>query len=291
MIQKQKCMLKKFLKYALLIAVSGSSQIAMAQNKSLQPGDWKLAVEAWTFHLFTFSEALDKIDSCGVKYTEGYPNHTIGGGIEGTMDYHMSKTTRQKVLSLLRSKGIQMLSYGVITPKTDSDWELLFKFAKEMGIHNIVSEPTKEQIPLISKLCDKYQINVAIHNHPKPSPYWNPDILLAALKGASPRIGSCADVGHWIRSGLDPIECLKKLEGHVIEFHMKDLNEKGVLSAHDLPWGTGISNIPAIMQQMKRQHFKGIVSIEYEYNWEHNVPEVKASAEYFNKEKKKILKK
>ncbi|MEO8963002.1 MAG: hypothetical protein ABI325_14035 [Ginsengibacter sp.] len=56
----------------------------------------KLAVAAWTFRLFTFSEALDKIDSCGVKYTEGYPNHTIGGGIGGTMDYHMDKATRQK---------------------------------------------------------------------------------------------------------------------------------------------------------------------------------------------------
>ncbi len=160
-----------------------------------------------------------------------------------------------------------------------------------MGLQNIVSEPKEEQIPLISKLCDEYKINVAIHNHPNPSHYWNPDILLSAIKGASPRIGACADVGHWIRSGLDPIECLKKLEGHVIEFHMKDLNEKGVRKAHDLPWGTGISNIPAIMQEMKRQNFKGVISIEYEYDWEHNVPEVKASAEYFNKEKKKILKK
>ena len=70
---------------------------------------------------------------------------------------------------------------------------------------------------------------------------------------------------------------------------MKDLNEKGIRSAHDLPWGTGISNIPAIMQEMKRQHFKGFISIEYEYHWETNVPEVKASAEYFEKEKKKIL--
>ena len=280
---------KRLFKCALVTLMLITSQWITAQKKSLHPDDWKLAVQGWTFHLFTFSEALEKIDSCGVKYVEGFPNQQIGSCIEGKMDYHMNEATRQKVLGMLHAKGIKMVSYGVVKPKTDSDWVLLFKFAKEMGLQNIVSEPKEEQIPLISKLCDEYKINVAIHNHPKPSHYWNPDILLAAIKGASPRVGACADVGHWIRSGLDPIECLKKLEGHVIEFHMKDLNEKGVRSAHDLPWGTGISNIPAIMQEMKRQNFKGIISIEYEYNWEHNAPEVKASAEYFKKEKKKIL--
>ena len=281
--------IKPVFKCTLLMIMLIASQRATAQKKSLHPDDWKLAVQAWTFHLFTFSEALDKIDSCGVKYVEGIPNQKIGGGIEGTMDYHMDEATRQKVLNMLRAKGIQMVSYGVVKPKTDSDWVSLFKFAKAMGLQNIVSEPKEEEIPLISKLCDEYKVNVAIHDHPKPSHYWNPDIVLAAIKGASTRVGACADVGHWIRSGLDPVECLKKLEGHVIEFHMKDLNEKGVRAAHDLPWGTGISNIPAIMQEMKRQNFKGIISIEYEYNWEHNVPEVKASAEYFEKEKKKIL--
>ncbi|MEO9053245.1 MAG: hypothetical protein ABI280_15705 [Ginsengibacter sp.] len=82
-----------------------------------------------------------------------------------------------------------MLSYRVITPKTYIDWELLFKFAKEMGIQNIVSEPNEEQIPCISKLCNEYQINLAIHNHPKASHYWNLHILLAAVKEASPRNG------------------------------------------------------------------------------------------------------
>src|SRR5690606_14641597 len=99
----------------------------------------------------------------------------------------------------------------------------------------------------------------AIHNHPKPSHYWNPDQVLAAISGASPRVGACADIGHWVRSGLDPIECLKKLEGHIIEFHMKDLNEKGVEEAHDVPWGTGVSNIAGVMKEMKRQGFKGVV--------------------------------
>lgn len=264
-----------------------SSQLVTAQ-KRFQQDDWNLAIQAWTFHNFNFSESLDKISSCGVKYVEGFPNQEIGGGIDGKLDYHMDANKRLKVLNLLKEKGIKMLSYGVVTPKTEADWLQLFRFAKSMGIATIVSEPMEEHYPLISKLCDKYKIKVAVHNHPIPSHYWNPDVLLAAIKGFSSRIGAYADIGHWIRSGLDPIECLKKLENRIIGFHMKDLNEKGVRSAHDLPWGTGISDIPAIMQEMKRQNFKGTVCIEYEYNWDNNTLEVKASADYFKEEVKKL---
>ena len=49
-----------------------------------------------------------------------------------------------------------------------------------------------------------------------------PDSVLAAIKG-HPNIGSCADVGHWSRNGLNPVECLKKLEGHVFGVHLKDI--------------------------------------------------------------------
>lgn len=273
----------------VLILIIGLNNQSFAQKK-LKPSDWKIGIQAWTFHYFTFEEALNKIDSCGVKYVEGFPNQEIGNGIEGKMDYHMSADKRKEVKKMLRKHGIKMVSYGVVSPKTEADWEQLFKFAKAMGLENIASEPKEEQIPLVSKLADKYKINVAIHDHPKPSHYWNPDILLNAIKGASPRIGSCADVGHWQRSGLDPVECMKKLQGHIKEFHMKDLNEKGVRSAHDVPWGTGINNIAGIMQEMKRQHFKGFVFVEYEYNWKNSVPEVKKSVEFFRQEKQKLLK-
>ena len=62
------------------------------------------------------------------------------------------KLRGKKFQACCDAKGIKMVSYGVVKPKTDSDWVLLFKFAKEMGLQNIVSEPREEQIPLISKL-------------------------------------------------------------------------------------------------------------------------------------------
>jgi sugar phosphate isomerase/epimerase len=71
------------------------------------------------------------------------------------------------------------------------------------------------------------------------------------------------------------------LEGHVIQLHVKDLNEKNKKGAHDVHWGTGVSNIDGVIKELKRQRFKGVLSVEYEHNWYNNVPDVSASVNYF----------
>jgi sugar phosphate isomerase/epimerase len=269
---------------ALIIALSAFSSKMNTSSSTLAKEypetklGWKLGSQAYTFKNFTFVEALRKIDSCDLKYVEGSSVLDIGGGIAGKLDYHMSAATREQVLQKMKERGIKMAGYGVSTGTSEADWRQLFDFAKAMGIETITSEPKLSDMPLLSKLCDEYKINIAIHNHPKPSPYWNPEAVLSAIKGQSSRIGSCADIGHWVRSGLDPVECLKKLNGHVLHSHMKDLNEKGVLEAHDVIWGTGVSNIAGVVQELKRQHFKGMISAEYEYHWNNSGPEVAASA-------------
>jgi sugar phosphate isomerase/epimerase len=89
--------------------------------------------------------------------------------------------------------------------------------------------------------------------------------VLKAVEGSSLRCGACADIGHWLRSGLVPVECLKKLRGRVIEFHFKDITGTGE-AAEDVVWTTGQVDIRGIMEEMKRQKFanKPLLAIEYE---------------------------
>ncbi|MAZ28889.1 MAG: endonuclease [Cytophagaceae bacterium] len=265
-----------------LIAFIAMSPLAKAQKNPEEKLGWKLGSQSYTFNRFTFFEAIDKIKEANLEYVEAFPGQTLGGGIEGKMDFKMDKKKRKAILKKLKEKGVTLVSFGVVNANSPEEWEQLFQFAKAMKIKNIVSEPKQEDIAMISQLCDKYKVNLAIHNHPNPSTYWDPDILLAAIKGKSDRVGACADIGHWVRSGLDPLECLKKLEGHVKEFHFKDLNEKS-RDAHDVHWGQGISQVGAVMELMKEQKFKGPFFAEYEYNWDNNVGDVKASAAYFRK--------
>src|SRR5690606_12310996 len=99
--------------------------------------------------------------------------------------------------------------------------------------------------------------------------------------GRSKLMGAAADVGHWMRSGLNPIESLKKLEGRIYHVHFKDLNEFGDKKAHDVVWGTGKLGMKDVIAELKRQNFKGMLSAEYEYNWENNLPEVTESVVNF----------
>ncbi len=277
--------MKNYLKAFLLLLVFVivyNVQNAIAQKTPESLG-WKLGTQAYSFRMFTFEEALNKADSIGIKYVQGFPNQKIGAGIEGTMDYHMPASKRDSVLQLLKSKGISILSYGVVSPNTENDWKQLFEFAKGMGLKQFASEPDPKFMSLISRLADQYKVNVAIHNHPRPSRYWSPDTLIKYTAGFSKRLGACADIGHWVRSGLDPVQMMKKLKGRIFELHMKDMHEKPSAEytafqmsrpapgqggqgqganrpqppagPHDVPWGTGVSNIKGVLQELKRQHF------------------------------------
>lgn len=271
----------KKLKHALLLAamalLTGTAASAQARADAL---GWKLGAQAYTFNRFTLSEALDKMDSCGIQYVECFPGQTIGGGIEGKMDFKMAPDKIELVKGLIKKKRKVLYAFGVVVPGSESEWRQLFDFANRMGIQVITSEPQPEYLDLISSLCDQYQIKLAIHDHPKPSHYWHPDSVLKAVKGRSKLMGACADIGHWVRSGLDPVECLQQLNGHIISLHFKDLNERSA-DAHDVIWGNGVCNIARVLETLRNQKFKGLFSAEYEHHWENSVPEVKASAQYW----------
>jgi len=251
------------------------------ENMAAETLDWRLSVQAYTFNRFTFFEAVDKTASMGIKYIEMYPGQRIDDESDANTHYSMDAETRQKILNKLDGAGIKLMNYGVVGGGNAADWRRLFEFAKAMGIETIVSEPAPNQMDIVESLCEEFKINVAIHNHPKPSRYWNPDTVLEAVEGRSKRIGACADTGHWMRSGLDPIECLKKLEGRIVSLHFKDLNKKGG-EAHDVPWGQGAGDAKAMLAELNRQGFKGVFSVEYEHNWDNSVPEIKQCAEFFN---------
>ena len=140
----------------------------------------------------------------------------------------------------------------------------------------------EDAFDMIEKLCDQYGINLAIHNHPNPSHYWNPDTVLKVCKGRSKRIGACADTGHWLRLGLNPLECLKKLEGRIINFHFKDLN-KAAQDARDVPWGTGVSDVKGMLTEVRRQGIKAVFLIEYEWLSATLLQEVAECVKYFDK--------
>jgi sugar phosphate isomerase/epimerase len=164
--------------------------------------------------------------------------------------------------------------------KTLEEWKHLFDQAKKIGLKFMVGEPDPQFLDDINRMAGQYQMKFAIHEHAKGlSKYWHPDSAMAAIKDRE-NLKICADIGHWVRSGLDPLECLKKVEGNVISVHVKDLDSFGNLNATDVNISTGIIDYPKVFEELKRQQFDGYVFIECEHDWEDNLKDVKESVNY-----------
>jgi sugar phosphate isomerase/epimerase len=267
--------------YLLLLALG--AVFASCQKK--EPLPWKLGAQSYTFHRFTFVETLDKLQTLDLQYVEVYYGQRLGEGFgDQRMDFRMDKATQAKVLEAAKAKNVAIYASGVVICEDEQEWEDLFQFAKDMGISLITCEPKPEHLDFVEQLTDRYQIDISIHNHPQPSNYWHPDSVMQALEGRSQRMGVCADVGHWKREGVDPVKGLEQVGSRLKSLHFKDIKapEEGEAEQHDVIWGKGVCDVPAMLQVLKKLNFNGLMSIEYEFNWDNSVPDIKQCIEMMN---------
>jgi sugar phosphate isomerase/epimerase len=275
--------------FLLIVVVLSLSLSCTAQNHptksaKVDPAEqlhWRLGMQAWTFRKLSLYETIDQCNKLGVRYLEMYPGQKLSPEQNVKADHNLSAEQIDALLAKLKSANVTAVSYGVVDMgKDETSARKVFEFARKLGLEQVVSEPPAEMMPMLDNLTEEYHIKLAIHDHPKPSRYWNPDFVLQACQGRSNRIGACADVGHWYRSGLVPVECLKKLNGRVIEFHMKDVNEK----KEDVVWGTGKVDVRGILEEAKRQNLQNpLFSIEYETGeGQELIDNVYKSIQYFN---------
>lgn len=251
---------------------------------------WRMSIQCWSFRNFTFFQSVDKAQRMGVKCLEMFPGQTVDptfGDVKTNQD--MSPEVQQAIQAKLAEAGIQIVNFGVTgVPGDEAGRRKLFAWAKSMGIETICCEPDPKDLPGLDPFCQEYGINLALHNHPKPSRYWDPQTVLDACQGLSPRIGACADTGHWMRSGIQPLEAVKLLKGRLVTFHFKDLDKVGD-GAHDVPWGTGQGDLIEVLRELKRQGVKAAFSSEYEYNWDNNEVDIAACVRNFEAMARQII--
>ncbi len=255
-----------------LVAPSQGSRAfawASSSQSAAEKLGWRLACQLYTFRRFPFYVAIEKIAKLGIRFIEPAFFLRLADDQPGlTTSEALPSEKRQEMKQRMSALGLKMVNYyaGLSTDKDHA--RKVFEFAKEMGVETLVAEPPREAFPMLDELCQEFHINLAVHNHPKSptSQYWHPERVLSVCEGRSPRIGACADTGHWLRSGLDPVECLRMLQGRLITMHLKDVIEAGKPEARDVPLGTGVANYAAVLAELHRQQFKGVLTIEYEHD-------------------------
>lgn len=246
---------------------NGASILAMAADAAghaaphAEQLGWRLACCTYSFNRLTFYETIGKAASLGLKYVVGFDRHKLDPSDAETMlGDHMSAAQRRETKKRLGDAGVQLACCYCNDLAQEDACRRMFDFAKDMDIETLDGEPPCEAFDMLEMLCDEYHINVAVHNHAKPTRYWKPETLLNLFQGRSRRIGACCDTGHWARSGLNPVETLRKLEGRILTFDLKDVDEKGIC----VPFGTGKANIRGILDELHRQKFHGVFGIEYD---------------------------
>ena len=231
----------------LLIGFAESSKKAEVQNAK-----WNMGVALYSFNRFSFADALDKAESAGVNYVEGFSFHNLGKDFNGKTMASTTKEDIRKMKEMLSKKNLKMQSMYVSGAKNEADWKHYFELAKEMNMQHLVCEPEKESWDMLDSLAGLYKIKIAIHEHAKgKSLYWHPDSVL------------------------------KKLEGKILGVHLKDIHQSDNPDANDVIIGKGVIKFPAIIDELKRQRFKGVIHVECEHKMENNLAEVIAGKKYF----------
>jgi len=260
--------------FSLAMGVNAGQKIPDAHKIA----GFAVGAQAYTFNRFTVFEAIEKTEQAGGKVIEFYPDQPLSPDERAVKWNHTSSDdVVAKVKAKLAKHKILAVNYGVVGGKDEAEWRKIFEFAKKLNLYGITTEDIKN-LDIIEKLVKEFDIKVGIHEHGKrpndPSyKLWDPNFVLSLVKDRDPRMGACADTGHWATSGLKPVECIRILKGRVISAHLKERAEIGK-GLPDQVFGTGVSDIPGVLTELKAQGFEGNISIEYENNWDHSVPDV-----------------
>ena len=263
--------MRKIVSMAMLLSVIMTIPWTTAQPEerdysSIRIKRIPVAVQCWTFRKFTFFETIDKVKSLGITFLQAYEDQTLSSEFSGIrFDHNLDQDKIELVQRKLREAGLSIISYGKVDFDNDvKSMQKVFDFAKKMGIKTIVTEPDYDDFSLLEEMVKKYDIKIAIHNHPAPSKYSHPKAVLESVQGLDERIGACADTGHWVRSGVDPLEALRMLEGRILDVHIKDVEEFGSREASDVIFGQGVARVRDVLAELTLQGYQGYLSIEHE---------------------------
>ncbi|MCL2305190.1 MAG: sugar phosphate isomerase/epimerase [Planctomycetaceae bacterium] len=270
---------RQFLQTGLFAATAVSFPGQRLFAQTAKKAAISLAVQTYTLRQFDFEEGIKKTREAGIDEVEIAGGNTFWGG-ERKRSVALNAEERRRLRSVLDENGVRAISLGG-SPGTPED----FDFAKEMGLQFLQGEPPVEKLVEVSRRAEEYNIRFSLHNHAKPTKYWDYQETLKRVQDCSPALGICPDTGHFIRSGFDPLEVIRAFKGRMVSVHLKDLDgtdQEATPKPKDVAWGSGKGQVEAVLKELMAQEFTGPVIIEYDHIYpDGNVEDVKKCAEFF----------
>lgn len=237
------------------LAVAGSLASAAAPLHALNRLD--IGVGTYSYHGLALDEMIVQLNALGIREIE------MSRGEFMLMNHpadSLFRTARDK----LDRAGIRCVSYYSATIHDERDVEDAIRFAKLLDCSNITGDATGSVLHQIDTRLTQAGLTFGIHNHffPYKFAYESPEDVLNALADLSKTMGATADIGHFASCGYDPVEAIAKLAPRLRMVHLKDIQAKG--EEVNVLLGSGVAKIPEVMRELHRQHFHGLVAVEYE---------------------------
>lgn len=236
---------------------------------------WHLVLHSSSFRHLGFLDLVTRCPDLDIRFLEGWPGHFLDPeDPEPKLDLNNDEA-RETVQIRLAEKRILMPAYGPVNlPAGEGAARSFLDNCKKVGV--LIAVTMAPPTAAIERLCGELGMQAAWH---PPADGGSPEKMLEALKNLGPRAGVCADPGPWIRAGLEPVECLRKLKGRILHVHPKDLDA----DKKEVPWGEGTSNLRGQLAELKAQGYKGFFSIEYEGPGAGAADHVRRCAEFFHR--------
>jgi sugar phosphate isomerase/epimerase len=208
--------------------------------------------------------ALTATRELGLHYWEAFPAHIPTVSDAATVAGYKKK---------LDDAGVTLLGYGVVRLTADLDaGRKQFEFARQMGLEYLSADPARNSFDVLDKLVEEFGVNVGIHNHGPGHAWEKIDIIAAAIKDHSPRIGCCVDTGHFLRSREDPVRAVEVFGKRVYGVHLKDVKDARTFTV----MGAGDLRTADLLKTLARMDYRHGLNLEYEENPKAPIDDIQA---------------
>ena len=262
---------------ALLLGGCACTDCQTAQQKHRN-----VAVQAWSMHKFTLVQTLEKLKGLDIDGIELFPGQKLGGKYpDAKVGPSLNAEQIAYLKQILKDAGIKPVSFGVTGATDEKNIESICKFAKEMGITRVLTESPVASWQIWDKVGKKYGVTMCVHHHAKDSAnqYYDAD-LVKKYASRYENVMANPDVGHLSRCKINPVENLKTLKGEIGSVHFKDQKEFGNPNNQCVPLGTGELGVEKMLAELDAQGYEGFLVLEYEADWDNNLPQIKKCVEY-----------
>ena len=195
-----------------------------------------------------------------------------------------SKDDWKKAADEYKALGITLNSCGINwMPKDEASVRSIFEFAAYAGVKTVGADPDPDALELIERLCDEYGCKIAIHNHGKRHRYGFEHQLDEIFAKTSANVGLCLDTGWALDASLDPVKCIEKYADRLYGIHLKDFTFDATGAPEETVLGTGILDLPGVIEALRKIGFAGYASLEYEGDASDPAPKITACVENLKK--------